>query len=197
MSLSFPFRAGGFVEDCQFIGNGDASIAAYGASSESPQNALVISGGVFSGNTAPVLRVSDFGLSYGAPTIVSSTFYNNGAGAVGSVLQAGVTGTTILSSILWGNGDSPFSGPVNLEYNDIEGPAGVGTNFSADPLFVSTTPGAVDLRLSAGSPCIDRAPNDARISALDALGQARWDDPNVVDVNGTITDLGAYERQPQ
>jgi len=65
--------------------------------------------------------------------------------------------------------------------------AGYSTDcISADPLFVSVTPGSEDYHPQAGSPCIDAGLNAGWMAtALDLDGNARID-------NGTV-DMGCYE----
>lgn len=77
-------------------------------------------------------------------------------------------------------------------------PAGGVGNIFADPAFLDGPGG--DLRLQAGSPCIDAGDHDAvpRSVALDADGQPRFvDDPDTVDTGMGVpmVDLGAFEFQ--
>ncbi len=173
------------IDRCRFTNKTGTSISilddGYGAMT-------TISNDIFDGNSVPVIDSSEVP---GHVLVVSSTFFGNPAGVVTSA----DAGTRLLSNILWGNGATPITGPVTLDYNDIEGSAGTGTNFSEDPLFTSTTTGAIDLSLAAGSPCIDRAPNDTNVPATDYLGRPRYDDPAVPNRNTSGTDIGAYERQ--
>ncbi|HMA92256.1 MAG TPA: choice-of-anchor Q domain-containing protein, partial [Polyangiaceae bacterium] len=147
-----------------------------------------ITNSVFYANTAPAIAPR---MDPGSLDVISSTFFGNSA-----VVSSGEQTTRFLSCVLWGNGSNPFGAPVTLEYSDVEGPAATGTNFSADPLFVSTTPGAIDLRLSPGSPCIDRAPFNASIPVKDFLGNDRYDVPTIANLNGSAADLGAHEYRP-
>lgn len=83
----------------------------------------------------------------------------------------GVTGSTVVNSILWGN---PGVQAVNCDvrWSDVQGgTAGVG-NIALDPLFWSAASG--DFRLQPGSPCID-------------AGR-----PGDVDPDGTRVDMGAF-----
>ncbi|MCZ6836271.1 MAG: hypothetical protein O7G85_10890, partial [Planctomycetota bacterium] len=108
------------------------------------------------------------------------------------------------NSIVWGNSPEQFhedtdGGPplapgasgapsiFDARYCDIEGGWGDAdsNNIDADPLFVQAS--SDNLRLSFGSPCVDRGDNGAIPEGitLDLAGQPRVD-------NGTV-DLGAYE----
>jgi hypothetical protein len=128
-------------------------------------------------------------------TVTSSTFFRNAVTTAGSVIGSMDTRVEILGSILWGNGSDPILASATLDYNDIEGLSGAGTNISLDPLFVSTEPGAAKLTLQESSPCIDRGPPSG-IPDLDFAGQARYDVPTVPNQNGSAADLGACEWVP-
>jgi parallel beta-helix repeat protein len=69
----------------------------------------------------------------------------------------------------------------------------------ADPRFADVGNG--DLRVTSGSPAIDSADSDASgAAAVDAVGNARIDDPAVSDTGSgsrTYDDRGAYEFIPQ
>ena len=109
------------------------------------------------------------------------------------------------NGILWG--DSPDeivndeSAAPTVSFSDVEGGLGEGTidvggNINADPRFVDA-----DLRLSAGSPCIDSADSASYVfgSLVDLDGAARAvDDPSTPNTGvGAINflDMGAYEFQ--
>lgn len=142
---------------------------------------------VFVGNTGTLLDISG---DTHAADFANCTFYDN---ALEMKLVRPIV--TIRSSIFWKN-RTPPPVQVAVTYSEIDNPSAADpTNFSGDPMFVSTTPGALDFRLRAGSPCIDRAPSGS--PELDALGHERYDDPGSPNLNGTITDLGAYEWRPE
>ncbi len=175
------------VNGAEFIGNTGACLIG---------NSGMVSNSVFYGNEAPVL---DLG-SDDRWRLTSSTFVGNAPEQSGSVATTGgAVMVTVLASILWNNGPTPFDGNVTMEYNAIEGDLGaLGTNIDLDPQFASMDPSSPDfLRLLRGSPCIDRAPDDESIPALDILGRERYDDEMAPNYNGTSTDLGAYEWVPE
>ncbi len=164
-------------EGCTFIGNRNG-IQLTNASTN-------VTNSVFIGNSGTFTTLgADSSSRY-----TSCVFYDNDL-SVDSTRPI-----SIASSILWKNRTRP---PVQVAvtYSDIDDPTTVdATNFTADPLFVSAAPGALDLRLRAGSPCIDRAPSGS--PELDALGHARYDDPGTPNLNGTFADVGAYEWRPE
>lgn len=173
-------------------------------------------------------------------TITHSTFYANTASAGGGgAYLLGSAQIRIANSVLWGNRAAPELSPEGqqlgaihprltytciggLDYYDNE-PGQVG-NIGLDPLFsdpfgADGMPGTLDddLRLAAGSPCIDSA-NNAAVPAdlldadgdgdlveptpFDADGRVRfWDDPAAPDCpqpnadcgDAPLADMGAYE----
>ncbi|MEE9295660.1 MAG: choice-of-anchor Q domain-containing protein [Phycisphaerae bacterium] len=113
--------------------------------------------------------------------------------------------------ILWGDSPNEISGeggnPTVTYSNAQGGHAGIG-NINADPLFVDADgpddiPGNEDddLRLLAGSPCIDAADNTAVPKGIDTDldGNPRFvDDPETKDTgfgDPPIVDMGPYEFQ--
>ncbi len=194
----------------------------------SPASRLTIENALFSGNTATSNAGAVTADRVGQLFIQGSTFTQNstagGAGA-GAILAVGGS-VTVDNSILWDN-QSPFfnqndsirySLGVNLTVNrtiiDALGagetpPSGTG-NLNADPLFVDAdgsdnVPGTPDdnVRLSAGSPAIDRG-SDLIVSTnvfTDIYGNARFlddtgtPDTGVDDAIPGIVDLGAAEFQ--
>jgi hypothetical protein len=146
----------------------------------------------FSGNTATL----GGGLQNGEiATLINCTFGNNG----GNGVEIDGSGSAVLANcVLWGNSPAQLEGgSFTVTYSDIQdGWPGTG-NIDADPLFAQ--PGADDLRLGFGSPCIDAGDNDAVPDGIttDLDGNPRFqDDPDVKDTgNGTppIVDMGAYE----
>jgi hypothetical protein len=110
-------------------------------------------------------------------------------------------GPWLTNCIVWGSGSSPIFGGADIRYTDIQGGnAGVG-NLNSDPLFVDAD-GADnvygtaddDLRLRAGSPCLDAGSADVYL-ASDLEGNARFVDIPGAHDPGAIMDMGAYERQ--
>ncbi len=104
----------------------------------------------------------------------------------------------VMSCILWGN-----SGPEihdedatpTVTYSNVAGGYPGDGNIDADPLFVGPDEG--DLRLGAGSPCIDAA-NGPAAPEHDMDGDPRVDDPDSPNtgVGPPWADMGAYELQP-
>jgi hypothetical protein len=169
-------------------------------------------------------------------TLTNCTLTANTADTGGGVLAFG-TGTRVVmnNSILWGNSDSAGStegsqagaevphdpGVLLADFCDVQGHLaipGTGT-VDADPRFADAD-GADgvygtlddDVRLSAGSPCIDAASNpalpadaydlDADADTAEALPEDLADNPRRADDNAApdtglgsapIVDMGAYE----
>lgn len=142
--------------------------------------------------------------------LINTTLSGNNAGAIGFV-DAATTSIALVNTIVWGNtGGIPKAtlAQVSASYSDVEGGwAGPGTkNLNINPLFVDAdgldqAVGTADddLRLSAGSPCIDAGDNAAvpAGTTTDLAGSARFaDDPSVADTgNGrcAVVDMGAFE----
>ncbi|MFT7465162.1 MAG: hypothetical protein ACI9EF_003526 [Pseudohongiellaceae bacterium] len=161
-------------------------------------------------------------------TIVGSTFAGNSAGeGCGiSVLQS--HHVVIRNSILWGNEatgneatgneatgnetrviDGQVNGSADIEWSCVEGllapipgedppnPGDFSGSHDNDPLYVDEAAG--DLRLMAGSPCIDAANNGFLLAAstVDLSGNPRLsDDPTTPDTgvgSAPVVDMGAYE----
>lgn len=109
----------------------------------------------------------------------------------------------VSSSIFHGNvGQQVSSDQASMtyvEYSLLEGGDLSGINsmgvIDGDPGFQDDTMG--DLRLTAGSPCIDAA-NGEEAPSTDLMGNARVDDPATGNTgNGPPwADIGAYEYQP-
>ena len=142
--------------------------------------------------------------------MVNVTLSGNSAGALGFADTAPTT-VALSNAIFWGNtGGIPSASlaHVSANYSCIQGGwSGTGGhNINANPLFVNPAgaDGIVgtaddDLRIPAGSPCIDAGDNTAVPSGIvtDLAGTPRFvDDPTVADTgNGRcpIVDMGAYE----
>jgi len=132
----------------------------------------------------------------GVPTFVSSTFRNSNS----SLVSIEEPGAEIRNCVVWDSYGDPIIGPATVRYSCVkDGWPGEG-NIGADPLFVD--PGNGDLRLAAGSPCIDAADNTAvpEDIIVDLDGNPRFvDDPYTEDTGfgePPIVDMGAYEYQP-
>jgi hypothetical protein len=142
-----------------------------------------------------------FYLSYASPTIANTIIAFNSSGVV--LTYGG-------EPILWHN---CVYGNTAYDYSVIDDPTGTYGNISEDPLFVLTPdpgpdgewgteddePG--DLRLSAGSPCIDAGDNAyvPEFVTTDVEGNPRFVDDLATPDTGTggwpIVDMGAYEYQ--
>ena len=137
-----------------------------------------------------------------------------------------VDGFAVANCVVWGNEPPQVCFDLDIitvDYSDIEGGWHEGEgNLNADPLFADPLgpdglPGTNDddLRLRAGSPCIDAGDNTAvppDVLDLDDDGDTQEptpfdlddkprfvDDPHTQDTghgDGPITDMGAYEFQP-
>jgi hypothetical protein len=173
--------------------------------------------------------------------IVNNTIVGNTATDGGGIWCSSYPAPTIVNTIIafnysgiYANGGSPtfrhdcvYGNPA-YNYSGIAVPTGTPGNISADPLFVRN-PGDGgdgwgvgdnddygDLRLRAGSPCVDAGDNpsvpadsldldgDGDITQalpFDLGGGLRFvDDPAAVDTGagaGPVVDIGAYERYPE
>jgi len=149
-------------------------------------------------------------------TVTGCTFSGNMANLGGGMYNDYKNSPTVTNCIFWGNSATSggneiynyVSTPV-ISYCDIAGcldggswDTSLGTdgggNIDADPLFVDAdgaddTPGTEDdnLRLQAGSPCIDAGDNDAVTEASDLDGNVRVVDGDCDSV--AVVDMGAYE----
>jgi hypothetical protein len=227
----FSMEAGG-ITLCRFIGNFAAQSG--GAIVSTGSDGLLFDGLVFSGNVADqeggAVQISP--LNPTTQRFRSCTFAYNTAGTVGGALRI-PAGTELTNCIVWGNEDASGSaqndqitlwepGPLQVTTSRIEGWTGsfggVG-NGGGDPLFADPfgpdgSPGSEDddLRLTAGSSCIDAgsnaalAPdssdvdgdaNTAELQPLDIAGNPRrFDEPLAPDVgigDAPIVDIGALE----
>ncbi len=141
-------------------------------------------GGVFS-------QVSD-------TTITNCTMTGNVADYGGGVYQI-VGDVRITNCILWGDEPDEIDGEPAVSFSDIQGGWPGVQNIDADPKFLD--PENEDYHITAGSPCIDSADNEAVPEGIvtDLDGNPRFvDDPDTPDTgNGTppIVDMGAYEFQ--
>jgi hypothetical protein len=85
--------------------------------------------------------------------------------------------------------------PDSINFSGVTDPTGTAGNLSADPKYFSRVNRQFQLR--SGSPASDSGTSDGA-PLLDYLGQARFDDPNVLNTGGGLEpffDMGAYERQ--
>jgi hypothetical protein len=138
------------------------------------------------------------------PTVTNCTFSGNTAADNGGGMFNFSTSPTLTNCILWGNSDSGGmdgsaqihvdGGTPVVNYSDVQGgwTGAGGNNIDADPLFVDAdgSDNVVgteddDLRLSAGSPCIDAGTNAVVSESTDLDGNLR--------IINCAVDLGAYE----
>jgi len=134
------------------------------------------------------------------PSIINCTFSDNSANDDGGAIynEAGSI-PTVTSSILWDNHPTEVSSVANssiaIEYSNVQGGFPGPGNVDANPLFVDPDNG--DLRLSAGSPCIDAGDDTAVPEGVlrDLDGNPRFIADACAGDRGATVDMGAYEFQ--
>jgi hypothetical protein len=142
-----------------------------------------------------------------SPTVAYCTFRSNRADFGGAIYNWG--GLAVANCVFWANSPEQVLDDGNaatVRYSDVQGGwSGAGShNIDADPLFIDPDNG--DLRLSAGSPCIDAGDNAAvpEDITVDLDGNPRFvDDPGTPDCQQApgecgdppVVDMGAYELQ--
>ncbi len=132
--------------------------------------------------------------------VTNCTFAGNSA-TFGGGMYNYRSNSTLTNCILWGN---TASDPNNLQiyndsnnltvtYCDVQGGWNGTGNIDGNPKFVSADPNNLDLRLQAGSPCIDTGSNTAvPVEITTDLA----DEPRIMDGdcdNTPVVDMGAYE----
>ena len=131
----------------------------------------------FSSTTSPEFR-----------TVVNCTFSGN---SVRTIVETwGLAAVNVRNTIVWGNTHSQpaFTGAAVVQYSNIQGGWSGTGNINVNPIFKAAGQG--DYRLSAGSPCIDRADASALPPGitLDLAGKPRFfDDPLTSNVNAAGT----------
>ncbi|UCD74768.1 MAG: hypothetical protein JSV91_13390 [Phycisphaerales bacterium] len=190
------YEASPIITRCTFIGNtGEASgggMQNHEASSPEVVNCL------FTGNTTSFFG-SAICVYNSESTIINSTFSGNDVDAMYFINSQ----VTVANCILWNNdlyeiGESNSS--VTVSYSNVQGGYSGEGNIDADPAFADA--GSGNYRLSAGSPCIDAADNNAVPAwvTTDLDGEQRFvDDPDTDDTglgDPPLVDMGAYEYQP-
>jgi hypothetical protein len=205
------------VERCRFLKN-----RAFGSDQGWGGGILVsyfcqprIASSTFVGNRAR-LGGAGFALVLSAPAWTGCTFTGNAADAGGGAIHALFdTQASVDNSILWGDAPAELAGAaIDVRASCVAGGHAGAGNFAADPLFVLAPDAGPDglwgslddvdgdLRLAAGSPCVD-AGDSALVPAgvdADVDGLARLaDDPLCPDTGSggpPVVDPGAHERQP-
>jgi hypothetical protein len=144
--------------------------------------------------------------SHATPRFVNCTFLGNSATSGGGAYSESGAIPTIVNTILWNDTGGEIAGGGVVTYSDIQGGySGVG-NINANPgLLDPNGPDGIagtaddDLRLAAGSPCIDAADNSAVLRGVTrdlAYITRVLDDPDTLDTGNEtcpIVDMGAYE----
>ncbi|MBN2375777.1 MAG: right-handed parallel beta-helix repeat-containing protein, partial [Sedimentisphaerales bacterium] len=185
------------VTGCTFTGNS----AIYGAGMWNQNNSLTMTNCSFSGNLASFRGGGMYNYQNSSPTVTNCILWDNTASNDGDEIGLASSSTIDVDYC-------DVQGGQTAIYDDSSGNTinwGSG-NIDTDPLFVDAdgaddTCGTDDdnMRLSAGSPCIDAGDNTAVPTGIttDLDGNDRFVDDEVVDTgNGTppIVDMGAYER---
>jgi len=128
-----------------------------------------------------------------SPDLINCTFSRNEAATSGGGIYNSVgSSPAIANSILWANNpDEMDGGSPTVNFSDILGSGGLGTNIDEDPLFVNPDG---DFHLLPESPCIDAGENSYVRFATDIDGDSRLIDG---DCDGIATvDIGADEYLP-
>ena len=130
--------------------------------------------------------------AFSSANVINCTMYDNTATESGGAIHNRASGinTKIINTILWGNTDDialTHSALVTVAYSDIEqdGYAGSNNNISENPLFVDSL--NFDLKLAAGSPCIDTG-TDFYVFDSDTLVNL-----DAEQYLGTAPDMGLFE----
>jgi tetratricopeptide (TPR) repeat protein len=213
--LHVTASVGTTVTDCTFTGNA-ASGGTVGASGSGgavscsePRNDLRLTNCMISGNTA---TGNGGGMWNGGrtggprPSIVNCTFSGNRAdGGGGGIFNSGNAtrnaAVVVVNCIVWGNSPDEItdgsSAATTVSYSNVGGGWPGKGNLNTDPAFADPVNG--DLRLAAGSTCIDAGDNRALSESTDLDGNPRFvDDASALNTgqgDPPIVDMGAYEYQ--
>ena len=183
------FMSGLTMTNCTFIGN---SAPHGGGMMNYNSSSMKVTNCIFIGNKAPTRGGGMLNIDNNM-TVTNCTFTGNQSPSGGG-MNNNASSPTVTNCIMWG--DTPneiynqYSSP-NVTYSDVQGDwAGTG-NINADPGFVNAAVG--NLRLSPGSPCIDKGSNAAVPSGItaDLDGSPRIIDGDCDDID--VVDMGAYE----
>jgi len=200
------------LTNCTFSGNSARDYYGGGVANEHGSSPT-LANCTFSGNTAGYAGGGMYNFNSSSPTLTNCTFSGNTAIEYGGAMVNWYSSSpTLTNCILWGNtaaSGAQIYNSIMITYSNIQdGWAGTG-NTNVDPLFVrNPSPGTDgkwgtadddygDLRLQAGSPCIDVGDNASvpPLVNVDLDGRARIVDYPGVHDPGAIVDMGAYERQ--
>jgi len=186
------------IRDCQFIDNTapdrGGGLFFWGSSRPVVLNCILV--GNISSGVAPSVGGWGGGVAAGDNSVVTLTNCTltenlavNSAGGYGTEISSGVDDTILTNSIFWNNFPNQINrtggGIVIVGSSCIQGGwGGPGSNnISANPLFIDAA--NANVRLQAGSPCIDVGDNSVVTVSTDLDGGPRI-------VLGTV-DMGAYE----
>ena len=187
----------GSLTACEFLRNTSVN---YGGGVYASTQYLTVTNCLLNGNGA-----SQGGAIYGGSydTIVNCTIFSGFASSGGAYY--GGSQLRMMNSSVWNCGaQSIKSSQAAITYSCIENGIAGQNIITADPLFADRLgqdaiagTGDDDLRVVAGSPCIDAGTNNAFSGVTDLAGKVRSaDDPATVDSGrglSPIVDIGAYE----
>jgi hypothetical protein len=201
------------LKNCLFIENSATTLGGGGVGNQTGSDPTLINC-VLIGNSSSAFNggaIANHGSGTASkPTLINCTLTRNSAVTGGAIFSRESSVATVTNCILWN--DSPgeianlTSGSATVSYSDIQGGYAGTKNINADPNFVDgTNPDLflADLRLNAGSPCIDAGNTEVIPSGVlvDMNTSPRGvDDPSTPDTGigalGVFIDMGAYEFQP-
>jgi hypothetical protein len=196
------------IIDCSFIGNNTNTQVGAGALANISGTTTSINC-LFRGNAA-LRGTGGAVLNQFELEMLNCTLNRNSANRTGGVFSDATT-LTISNTILWDNGGTEESDQIDvsgsspdINYSCIQGLTGnLGGkgNIDDDPIFED--PANFDLRLQAGSPCIDAADNFAvPEDVLEDIGmRPRFVDDTLTENTGRQDsrepiDMGAHEFEP-
>jgi hypothetical protein len=180
------------LTNCVFIGNGVQSftIEAYGGGMSNYDNSHpTLINCAFQSNSGVGYPAYGGGMynEQSRPTLINCTFSSNHANITGGIHNDISSSPTLANCILWDIGDEISNNggsTITVTHSDVQGGWPGAGNINLDPEMD-------DLRLSAGSPCIDAGDNSVVTVSTDLDGNWRIFDG---DGDGTaIVDMGAYE----
>ena len=130
-----------------------------------------------------------YNVNHSIPFVINCTFSGNSAAKAGGSICNNNSNVTLTNCILWNN-SAPMDSEIHnmgdsqalVSYCNITGGLDGEGNMDKDPLFADN-----DLRLSAGSPCIDAGNNEA--VPADILTDLDGN-PRIINA---VVDLGAFE----